>query len=507
MNNINVCFISLYAYPLFNPQAVGRIGGAEVQLYYMARGLAADDRFSVHFLTGNFGQPSYEVRDGVRLYGFFNPTGRFKYLRSVWGAYRLIRLLRHVNPHICMVRAPGFEAGLAALFCVLFHKKLVYMASQHFEPERRKNYGMHVVRWAIFKFVLRSADLVLSQHEDQQKQLRDYFKKDSVVRRNAYPVSHDRALDRDHKNTVLWVGRCDVWKRPELFIELARFFPSTPFVMVCSPSGDDVYYSRIKAVASAVHNLQFVPQVSFADMNPYFSSAMIVVNTSVSEGFPNTFLQAFDARAVIASLAVHVGGVMEKYECGLCAHDNFEQLKNNVDRVLNNVDLRKRMGMGGRQYLENHHNADQIYITDRELIWTAAHARKDKPIIMEFLQYGVGGGVACAVNFLSLFLLTEKAGFYYLTSAFISYPLAFLTGFLFQAGITFNHRERLAHALAWFFFHQTIGFGLFIALMYGITDLLGMYYVVSFVVSAGIVYIFNFSCSKLFVFRSYRSSV
>lgn len=504
MNNITICFVSLYGYPLFNPHAAGRLGGAEVQLYYMAQGLAADERFSVNFLTGDFGQHSKEEHGVITLWSFFNPAGRFKYLRSVWGAYRLARLLHKVNPHICIVRAPGFEAGVTAFFCALFHKKLVYMASQHFEPERRKNYGMHLFRWAMFKFLLRSADLVLSQHEVQQKQLRDYFKKDSVVRRNAYPVSYDGAVGRDYKNTVLWVGRCDLWKRPELFIELARLFPSTPFVMVCPSSGDDLYFKRITIQAGAVSNLQFVPQVSFAHIGPYFSRAMIFVNTSVSEGFPNTFLQALAVRTPLMSFAADPDGVIEKYGLGYCAHNDFARLKNDAHALLTTADLRKRMGERGRRYLESRHNADQIYSTDRELIYAMAHARKDKPIIMEFAQYGVGGGVACAVNFTSLFLLTEKAGLHYLVSAFISYPLAFLVGFLFQAFITFKYTDRLAYTMAWFFFHQSIGFGLFIVLMYGITDLLGIYYLVSFVISAGIVYIFNFSFSKLLVFRPYR---
>lgn len=507
MNTIKACFVSLYAYPLFNPHAAGRIGGAEMQLYYMAHGLAGDERFSVHFLTGDCGQPSFEARDGVGIYAFFNPTGRFKYVRSVWGAYRLMQLLRNVNPHICLVRAPGFEAGLTALFCVLFHKKLVYMASQHFEPERRKNYGMHLVRWMIFKWVLRSADLVLSQHEDQQKQLQDYFGKDSVVRRNAYPVSHDRVLDADHKNTVLWVGRCDAWKRPELFIELARLFPSTPFVMVCPWSGDDVYFNRIKIQAGWVHNLQFVSPIAFARIGPYFSRAMILVNTSISEGFPNTFLQALDARTPLLSFTADPGGVIEKYGLGYCAHDDFEQLKNDAHTLLNAADLREQMGERGYRYVAEHHTLGEIQSADRELVYAVAHARKDKPIIMEFLHYGVGGGLACLVNFASLFLLTEKAGFHYLLSAMISYPLAFLVGFLFQARITFKHTDRLLQKMIWFFFHQTIGFGLFIALMYGSTGLLGIYYLVSFVISAGMVYIFNFSFSKLFVFRSDRSCV
>ncbi len=502
MHAIKICFISLYGYPLFNAHATGRIGGAEVQLYYMARGLAADKRFEAHFLTGDFGQDSFEMHEGVAVRSFFNPARRFKYVRGIGGAYRLMRLLHALDPHICIVRAPGFESGIAGFFCVLFHKKLVYMASQHFDPERKKNYGMHFFRWMMFKFLLRSADSIFSQHESQQQQLRDYFKKDSLVRRNAYPVSYGSEADTDRKDSVLWVGRCDPWKRPELFIELARVFPAIPFVMVCPSSGDDAYYGHIAKKAAVVSNLQFIAQVPFAHMAPYFARAMIFVNTSVSEGFPNTFLQAFDARAAIASCAVDPGGILKKYRLGVCANNDVKRLQGDMRALFADRDERVKMGDRGCRYLKEYHNMKQIQAADRKLMHALVHMKKGKPIFMEFAQYGIGGGIAAAVNFTSLFLLTEKAGMYYLLSALISYPLAFFTGFIFQALITFNHRERLLRKMAWFFFHQTIGFGLFIALLYGMTDVLGVYYVVSFFISAGIVYLFNFVFSKLVVFRS-----
>lgn len=503
MNKITACFISLYAYPLFDARVLGRIGGAEVQLYYMAQGLAKDDRFKVHLVTGDFNQLHIETHRGITVHSFFNPRGGFRHIRSIWGAYRLMRIMHAINPSVCIVRAPGFEAGVAGIFCVIFHKKLIYMASQHFDPLRARNYGMHFFRWMTLKFLLRTADLILSQHEDQKRQLRDYFGKDSVVRRNAYPVSPSGARALSHKDSVLWVGRCDPWKRPEIFIKLARLFPCVSFVMVCPSSGDESYYALIAKEAALVRNLRHIPHVPFVHMAPYFARAMIFVNTSVSEGFPNTFLQAFDAHAAIASMAADPDGVIERYGLGLCAHDDFTRLTKAMQALLDAHDERMRMGENGNRYLRQYHDLGNIERIDRELVRDAASMKKGKPMIVEFFHYGIGGGIACVINFLSLFLLTEKAGFYYLVSALISYPLAFLTGFVFQAFITFKHREKLVHKMAWFFAHQAVGFGLFMALLYGMTDMLRIHYLVSFFISAGIVYLFNFAFSKIVVFKAH----
>jgi hypothetical protein len=53
---IKVCFLSLAAYPLFDPSIKATIGGAEVQSYYLAKSLASDPNYEVHFMTGNYKQ-------------------------------------------------------------------------------------------------------------------------------------------------------------------------------------------------------------------------------------------------------------------------------------------------------------------------------------------------------------------------------------------------------------------------------------------------------------------
>jgi len=48
-NPVKICFVGFYAGPLFRPARTGDIGGAEVQLYTLARELARDSGFQVDF--------------------------------------------------------------------------------------------------------------------------------------------------------------------------------------------------------------------------------------------------------------------------------------------------------------------------------------------------------------------------------------------------------------------------------------------------------------------------
>ena len=66
INSINVCFISLGSYPLFDIHCNRTFGGAEVQMYLLAKELSKDQRFGVSFIVGNFGQEKVEYYDKIR---------------------------------------------------------------------------------------------------------------------------------------------------------------------------------------------------------------------------------------------------------------------------------------------------------------------------------------------------------------------------------------------------------------------------------------------------------
>jgi hypothetical protein len=74
--------------------------------------------------------------------------------------------------------------------------------------------------------------------------------------------------------------------------------------------GHEALYTQIEAAAQALPNLRFLGPVPYHDVNAHYERARVFVNTSDSEGFPNSYLQAwrrgtpsvafFDPDAVIA---------------------------------------------------------------------------------------------------------------------------------------------------------------------------------------------------------------
>ena len=93
---------------------------------------------------------------------------------------------------------------------------------------------------------------------------------------------------------MLWVNNLREFKRPDLAIDLAKMLPGKRVVMIGGPvPGKEADFAQMQAEAAKVPNLEFVGAVPYADVNDYFHATRVFANTSDSEGFPNSFLQAW----------------------------------------------------------------------------------------------------------------------------------------------------------------------------------------------------------------------
>lgn len=358
---LRVCFVSLKAYPIFNPDVQKVFGGAEVDLYLLATELARDKRFDVRFIVGDYGQPDTEKRDGVTLYKSVR-TDRFM-LAEGWKVWKA---LRRADADIYMHEACSLGTTLIAAFCRLNKRRFVYRTASSTEADggyfRKKP-----VRAAFVKWAFRQADPLIVQNEQDAQNARAIMSKEALVIRNACRI---RPTAVEAKKGILWVGRSDTVKRPDLFLKLARQFPDLPFTMICQrATGDDRYEALVRQARSIGH-LQFIERVPFRQVDTYFERAEVLVNTSDSEGFPNTFVQACNAAAAILSLNINPDQFLNRHECGLCAEGDWDRLTLQVNELLK-TPLGRRLGTNGRTYIQAHHNLETI-IEEYKNIFLAA---------------------------------------------------------------------------------------------------------------------------------------
>ncbi|MBQ9399321.1 MAG: GtrA family protein [Bacteroidales bacterium] len=122
----------------------------------------------------------------------------------------------------------------------------------------------------------------------------------------------------------------------------------------------------------------------------------------------------------------------------------------------------------------------------------------------QLLRYGVVGGIAFVVDYGSLWLLTEVCGLHYMASAAIAFLLGLICNYVLSTRWVFGEsriRSKWAEFAA-FAVIGVIGLGLNELIIWVGTDLLGLHYMLSKVISTVIVFFWNFLARRFLVFKS-----
>ena len=96
------------------------------------------------------------------------------------------------------------------------------------------------------------------------------------------------------------------------------------------------------------------------EINLLLQRDAILVNTSISEGFPSTFLEAWSHGCPVVSLNVDPDGVMKRERCGACAKGNFTTAVGALKDLISDSKKRGSMGQGGREYVATNHDPKSL---------------------------------------------------------------------------------------------------------------------------------------------------
>lgn len=272
---------------LARDRTVQLVGGAEVQQAALARELARRGH-EVSMVCLDHGQPEGVVVDGVRVHRMHAPGAGLPVLRflhpgisSVWCA------MARADADIYYQRSAGALTAIVTAFARSRRRLAVYASAcdLDFDP------AVPLVRYGrdrlLYRWGVRHADAVVAQSARQQRDCQSVFGIEATQINSCHP---DEAASAQHAGDVIWVGTIKPLKRPEWLVELARRLPALRFRMIGGGSAGDVQALHAGGLPP---NLQVVGFVPHADVGVHFDGASVLVNTSTSEGFPNTFLQAW----------------------------------------------------------------------------------------------------------------------------------------------------------------------------------------------------------------------
>ena len=129
--------------------------------------------------------------------------------------------------------------------------------------------------------------------------------------------------------------------------------------------------------------------------------------------------------------------------------------------------------------------------------------KKTDNTVIQFFRYGFAGGVAFAVDFSLLYILTDFFHIYYLISAALSFIPGIAVNYVLSVHWVFNKRVLKNRSFEFLCF-TLIGMGglaLNELFMWFFTDVAGFYYLISKIISTALGYLWNFFSKKYFLFR------
>lgn len=421
---IRVCFMLSQVYGVFSPHPERVFGGAEVQIANLAKQLSCRNDCEVIVLTGDGTRAMREEINGVEIvlhplcapprspvtslgdsneselarkrsivvdcgYRWLNwcPAPLAELSRSLvrggvvcrkillaillirwcqriilklFDTLKWFKLVRAIDADIYVTRCAGSIVGDMQRACSMVGRPFIYMVAHEIDVS-----GEYVSAYPVdgrrFEQGLRGADLVICQNDEQAVLLQQRYCRRGQVVPSLCPFHVVEHLAHESRRSLLWVARVDSWKQPELFIKLAEQIPDQSFVMVVMASHvNPGQMHMVQQAVDGVPNLKLFQSLPLDEATRLFREAAVFVNTSRAEGFPNTFLQAAASGTPIVSWAVDPDHVLERYEMGFCAREDWSRFEQSVRLLSRDSALRAKMGGNGQRYVRERHDQAAI---------------------------------------------------------------------------------------------------------------------------------------------------
>ncbi len=397
--NKAVTIVCTNVYPLFNTNIQSSIGGMETRAALIGRGLLKTGGWQVRFVVNHFNQANRTEHEGI-LFDVYQPmhsraseniNPRFmkrKWFPSlsldksdlflIWqipimAIFRLfpawcfsVFWRRRASDVVCCFGNNGTSAqviadcsrlGIRTVLCIASEDDL----SNEYVPGDYSLNDYNTPKW-MAHYAIENANQIFVQTENQLQRLESYFGRHGELIRNPVQIAEvdpEQWPERSKRDIILWIGRSDTFnKRPLLLLDMAKRCPDLPFLMIVNTSHVEVFETLL---AECPANMTIIERVPHKEIWDYYRRARVFVNTSVYEGFPNTFLQCAVTGVPVTSLAVDPEGILSQQGCGLLAEGSSDKLERDIRSLWSDAALAQHYALTFHQYaLKNHGLTGQV---------------------------------------------------------------------------------------------------------------------------------------------------
>lgn len=336
------------------------MGGAEMQAYYLSKEFERKGH-EVHYAFNS--SENLPIRNGKIVYHILHDYGG---LFCWFNFFSVGDLITRVNPDIIYQRCKSAYTGIAAYYAKKNSIKMVYhVASDNncWEEKIPINtaYLPNMINEYLGRYGIKNAHVIIAQTHQQQRWLKKNFNRDSIQLPQVLPVPSP-PFKKSTPPIISWIANIKLWKQPEIFIKLVEECQDLNAKFVyAGRSTKGEYQKMLIEKTKKLSNLEYLGEIPFERTNELFSKSSIFVNTSLpyNEGYPNTYIQAWLRETPVVALNHDPDELLKEKKIGFHSR-NFEQLVKDVRYLIENEDIRKKMGKKAREYAVDNHDIEKI---------------------------------------------------------------------------------------------------------------------------------------------------
>ncbi len=357
----SVCFVAHNAYGALAGLDTGHIGGIERQQSLMARWMA-DHGHDVSMITWDEGQDDGKSIHGVKVFKLCRredgkPGLRFFHPR--WTG--LARAMKRADADIYYYNCGDLGLGQVALWTSRHGKKTVYSVASDPDCDPQLPTLKPLRERTLYRYGLQHTDLVVAQTLRQKDMLQDGF----GIRAEVIPMpcagfanGSDLHDSEERTPRILWVGRFSREKRLEWLLDVAQNLPQYVFDVAGAANARTDYARVLLQRAGKMPNVVLHGRLVHHDLGALYRRARLLCCTSVFEGFPNTFLEAWSVGLPIVS-TFDPDQVIARKGLGKTAC-SMDELCTGITAFLENPKLWQETSTAAQVYFHTHHTLEAV---------------------------------------------------------------------------------------------------------------------------------------------------
>jgi glycosyltransferase involved in cell wall biosynthesis len=352
-------------------------GGGELQLALLAKALAKGGHEVV--IIDYEAKENYITADGIKVFKIDGWNKGIRIIRSL--THRLPQLYRSLKAqkaevYYCRIRdfrhilafwaarkvKAKFVLGLASdLDAMNFAKRFRY---QHLVSVKDLwAFSSGILIEIVYPFLLRKADLVLTQHQGQKNILEKKGIKSSIFP-NLIDLSNLPIESESVRKDFIYIGWLSKRKGFPEFFEIVKKCPAQKFKIIGPPCDKDgfLFYKKLKTF----NNVTLLGKLSHPMVLKNITSSQALISTSQMEGFPNVFIEAWACGIPVLSLYIDPGDTIKRENLGIVADGNHAKLI----RAISSNEYSNESAKKAKDYVARNHVLNTNKIKEISVLFT-----------------------------------------------------------------------------------------------------------------------------------------